>query len=309
MTDPADLLRRLGLHPGAVVGQGMEGVVVALPDGLVAKVWHEPAAARARASRAVLDALAAARLPFATPRVLDVLDADGVTVTVERRLPGTPLDRAYDPDDDESLVVDDDRVACLVDVLTAFAAVPPSADLASLPPLPGEAPIAPRTPFAESLAGLVERRARASRGPLVARLGGLDVLVAATGTALRALAPAPPTFVHGDLVPGNVHVDASGTVVAVLDVGFLTMLGDAAFDAAVTASVYDMYGPRHRASERVLDDALGEVLGCDPQRRGLYRAAYALATATVFSPDGTDGHFEWCAAMLERDDVREAVLG
>ena len=37
----------------------------------------------------------------------------------------------------------------------------------------------------------------------------------------------------------------------------------------------------------------------------LYRAAYAIATANAF---GADGHFPWCAAMLEREDVVETLL-
>jgi hypothetical protein len=39
------------------------------------------------------------------------------------------------------------------------------------------------------------------------------------------------------------------------------------------------------------------------------RAAYAIATATCFSASGSDGHFAWCVAMLQRPDVRNALVG
>jgi hypothetical protein len=39
----------------------------------------------------------------------------------------------------------------------------------------------------------------------------------------------------------------------------------------------------------------------------VHRAAYAILTATCFSPTGEDGHFAWCAAMLRREDVLAAL--
>ncbi len=84
-----------------------------------------------------------------------------------------------------------------------------------------------------------------------------------------------------------------------IDFGFLTTVGDPAFDAAVTASIFDMYGPDARDAEARLDARIG----VDPRRAAIHRAAYAVVTATCFSPTGEDGHFDWCVAMLGRDDV------
>jgi aminoglycoside phosphotransferase (APT) family kinase protein len=55
--------------------------------------------------------------------------------------------------------------------------------------------------------------------------------------ALRSLPDGPVTAIHGDLVPPNIHTDAAGRPVAVLDFGFYTTAGDPAFEAAVTAAV------------------------------------------------------------------------
>ena len=114
---------------------------------------------------------------------------------------------------------------------------------------------------------------------------------------------------HGDLIAANLLVDDRRRPAAVLDFGFLTTLGDPAFDAAVTSSVFDMYGDGARRTEATLEQAFTRRRGHDPARLGVYRAAYAVVTATCYSASGSDGHFAWCVAMLGRPDVRRAVRG
>jgi hypothetical protein len=86
------------------------------------------------------------------------------------------------------------------------------------------------------------------------------------------------------------------------------MVGDSHFDAAITASVFDMYGPKARRSEDLLSEAFADRLGHDRDRYGLYCGAYAVVTHGYFGVDGTDGHFLWCAEMLGRSDVTARVL-
>ena len=287
-------LRAAGHAPGEVIGAGMEGTVVALEDGLVAKVWHRRTVAELRTLQSFYAAVSGAGIPLATPVVHDILELGSQAATVEDRLPGRPLARG--------------SVAAVVDVLAALAAVPPAPAMAALPVLESEQPFDAATPFPRSLAQLVERRAARHDGPLSARVTG-RALAAACIARLEALAVGQVGggLVHGDLIPENVLVDDADRPVAVLDFGFLSTVGDPAFDAAVAASVHDMYGPRARALEAQVDAAVAERFGHDPRRLALYRAAYALATSNCFSASGSDGHFEWCAQMLERDDVREAL--
>jgi aminoglycoside phosphotransferase (APT) family kinase protein len=108
-------------------------------------------------------------------------------------------------------------------------------------------------------------------------------------------------------VPPSILVQ-NGGVSGVLDFGFMTTLGDPQFDAAITASIFDMYGPSARTSEEILSREFLDRFGQDPQRYGLYRAAYAVITNAYFGTDGLDGHFAWCTQMLTRSDVRAAVL-
>jgi aminoglycoside phosphotransferase (APT) family kinase protein len=296
-------LQDQGYAVGEALGSGMEGTVLGLDGGLVAKVWFRRTETEAARLAGFYDAVARAGVDLRTPRIRRVLAVHGRAVTVEDRLGGRPLPLV----DESSPHRDDATIDCLLDVLAALATVDPSDPaLASLPVLEGEEPFDPSQGFECSLAGLVERRVAESRLPLARHLPDLDRIEVEVAAALRGLTPATPGLLHGDLIPANVLV-TGGSRPTVLDFGFLTAVGDPAFDAAVTASIHDMYGPRARETERVLDVAIADRFGHDPRRIAVYRAAYALATATCFSPEGVDGHFAWCVAMLGRADIREAL--
>lgn len=282
-------LAPLGLTPLGEIGSGMEGTVVRLEGDLVAKVWHA-AGPDELAVRQRFYADVASALPLRTTRMLDVVRVGDRWASIEPLLHGTPL----------AGPLDDAGADAVVDVLGSLASVAPTPAMTRLPALPQEAALDVSAGFEEGLARLVERRAD---DVLAAAVPGLSV--EAITSALRGLPPAPPALVHGDLIPANVLVDEAGRPSAVIDFGFLTTAGDPAFDAAVTASIFDMYGPAARATEARLDARLD----VDPERAGVHRAAYAVVTATCFSPTGEDGHFRWCVAMLGRDDVLAAVAG
>jgi hypothetical protein len=95
----------------------------------------------------------------------------------------------------------------------------------------------------------------------------------------------------------------------VLDWGFLSTLGDPALDASIFAGIFDMYGPQARERD---DDLTGKICARFGYSRELllfYRAFYALAASNVYDPAGQDGHFAWCVAALNRQDVSDVLLG
>lgn len=300
-----ELLRGRGWSPGAVLGAGMEGTVVDLSAELVAKIWH----GRTREDLAVLmqfsAALSEASLPFATPQVLDLLEDDDLVITIEGKVRGESLR----PDQAPPPAVVSAAVAQLVgDVLDGLSHAVVSPGLAVLPILPGDRPFVGSASFPSSLADLVDRRFRAFPDLLRREVADIDSLVARLVETLQGL-PEPELvgLIHGDLVPPNIVVQ-EGAVGGVLDFGFMTTLGDPQFDAAITASIFDMYGPNARASEEILTGDFLDRFGHESQRYGLYRAAYAVITNAYFGSDGLDGHFAWCAQMLSRSGVRAAVL-
>lgn len=249
-------------------------------------------------------ALGRASLPVEVPRVLDLLEDGELLITIEHRVPGEPLR----PDGIPSPpLVQPHEVRLLGDALEALTEATITPGLASLPLLPGGQPVDPDMSFAASLAGLVAQQFRVRPELLRREVEDVDTLVAAVIARLHDLCEVPRVLIHGDLIPANVQI-RDGEVSGILDFGFMTTLGDPQFDAAISASVFDMYGPEARRSETLLTRAFLSRFGHDPDRYSLYRAAYAIITHAAFGTDGDDGHYLWCAQMLRRPEVRSAVF-
>jgi hypothetical protein len=68
-----------------------------------------------------------------------------------------------------------------------------------------------------------------------------------------------------------------------------------------------MYGPDASEIDRSLLTHFESALGYPLDRLLIYRAAYAIATSNAYDISGQDGHFAWCAAALNRSDVRAAL--
>lgn len=291
-------------HPGArPLAAGMEGAVWSLGDGLVAKVWFaRPLDGVARLG-AFLDDVARAGLPFATPRHLAVATGLGGAVwTLEPELDGRPLAG-------ETPELTPAVVAVLLDVLEALAAVIPSPGLRILPVLDEARPLlAGHRDFPDALAALVERRLARTAAVLVPLLPEVAALAAAVTAALRRIEDPQQGLVHGDLFGPNVLVDDHLAPSAVLDFGLLSTVGDPAFDAAVTAGIADLYGPRAAEHRDLLDEAVIDRFAYPAQLLSRYRLAYALVTAAWFDPAGGDGHTRWCREILRGPDVERAAL-
>ncbi len=299
-TDWVRYFERRGHRAVRPLAAGIEGTVHRLGDGLVAKVWTGRPPTELDLTRQVYADLARHRLPFRTPEIVDAEEHEGTVITYERELPGSPLapDSAHQaPPYDLGPTVP----GALLTVLRGLASVPGTDAMRRLTVQGDDRPLwHGHARFPDALAALTERAARRHPAPLAAQVPGLVALADALPDRLRALPDSPVTAVHGDLVPPNIHVDGSGRPVAVLDFGFFTTAGDPAFDAAVTAAVHDMYGPHAAAHTAVLTRHFAIHLGHDPRTLALYQCAYALATYDLFSSDGSDGHFQWCAALLRR---------
>ncbi|SEE04464.1 Predicted kinase, aminoglycoside phosphotransferase (APT) family [Streptomyces sp. 3213] len=294
-------------HPGArPLAAGVEGAVYRLGDGTIAKVWSGRRPTGLERMRRVYEDIArhAVSLPFATPEIHAVEEHEGVLVTYERELRGTPLrsDSAIVAPPRELPARETDA---LLTVLRALAAVPGTEAMRRLTVQGDDRPLwEGHARFPDALAALVRRAVRRHGDLLAAQVPELAAVVRRTTESLVALPDSPfVSVVHGDLVPPNIHVDDTGAPTAVLDFGFFTTAGDPAFEAAVTAAVWDMYGPYAEHHTAVLTRLFAEELRHSPDTLALYRRAYALATYDLFSTDGSDGHFRWCAALLGRGSL------
>jgi Ser/Thr protein kinase RdoA (MazF antagonist) len=283
---------------------GMEGAVYQLDEELVAKVWTRREQADLEVIQAFYEELAAGELGFATPRFLEIWAAEGAPVTIEPRLPGVPLDEVRPLEHS----LQEDAVACVLDVLDGLRKAGELTSARSLPAL--EEPRAMwegARSWPAALGALLDRRLAASGDLLRTCVPGFERGAERLRALVAELEVEELTPIHGDLIPANVLVDEAIRPSSVLDFGFFTTVGDPLFDLAVTASVYDMYGPRAAVTEAAIDAAAARRWEVPSERLTLYRAAYAVATATIYDPEGEDGHFRWCVRMLCRDDVAELL--
>ena len=288
------------------IGAGVEGVVYGLGEGRAAKVWSGRPPADLELTRRVYADIARQPLPFSTPEIFDVEDHEGVLVTYERELPGVSL-RADSAHVDYERELPTQHNEALLTVLRALATVPGTEAMRQLSVQGDDRPLwRDHDRFQVALAALVARASARHGSALAVYVPDFDAGVERTQKALRALPDAPVTAIHGDLVPPNIHVDAVGRPVAVLDFGFFTTAGDPAFEAAVTAAIWDMYGPHAEEHTAELTRLFAHELNYAPTALTAYQAAYALTTYDLFGLDDSDGHFRWCAGQLRRNAVFSA---
>jgi aminoglycoside phosphotransferase (APT) family kinase protein len=114
-------------------------------------------------------------------------------------------------------------------------------------------------------------------------------------------------LIHGDLCGANIMVNETAQPLSVFDFGFLSTIGDPAFDASVSSAILNMYGPHAREIDDEVTEAMVKAFGYPPEVLMGYRAAYSLLTSNAYSPTGSDGHFRWCVSMLRREDVRSSL--
>jgi Ser/Thr protein kinase RdoA (MazF antagonist) len=292
-------------HDPAPLAAGVEGAVYDLGRGLVAKVWRERQPAELEAMQRFHADVAAAGLPFATPVILEVGQVGGRSVTYERKLPGRPLQELVGADDGELAPA---AARCVIDVLRALATVAATSSMRQLPVLDEDQPLWAATgTFRAALLGLLDRRVARYGQVIRQRLPDFDQVYTRLRDRIAALAAAPDTVIHGDLLGGNILVSQDARPLAVLDFGFLTTAGDPRLDAAITASVMNMYGPHARQITQALTARFARDLKYPADVLMIYQAAYAVATSNAFTPDGSDGHFAWCINQLTRRDITDAL--
>ena len=280
-------------YPGArPLSSGVEGAIYTLGDGVVAKVWGKRQEAELRHIQGFYQDVTRVQLPFTIPEILRIENVGGVAVTYERELHGEPLRKhlAFDGAD-----VDLAGAEAVSEVLACLATVPVTARIKEVSVLDEQCSMwAGKSSFAEALIGLLERRMIRFAPVLAGRVEAFDRKYRCTVDGIVSLGEPQLSALHGDLFGENILVDDTMKVTAVLDFGFLSTGGDPRLDAAISAAIFDMYGPHARRISGSLTRRFAEELHYPIDTLRLYQAAYALATSNFFTPDGAegDGHFE-----------------
>jgi hypothetical protein len=287
-------------YPGVrALAGGMEGEVFTLGNGLVAKVWTRRRAAELVPLKHFYDGLSGAALAFATPCIREVQSVSGQAVTIEQELHGIPLRHRLS---DTDTILDPTAVACIIRVLRGLQSVDATAEMRELGVLDEPQSFWADAPdWGSALIGLMDRRVGEFGSQLRAAVPGFDAIYKKILNRVRAIRPERLTALHGDVCSQNILVDDRGSTSALLDFGFLSTVGDPAFDVSIAGGIYNMYGAKARQLDDEFTDKLAREFNYPHEVLLLYRAVYAIITSNAYDPSGQDGHFAWCAAVLRRD--------
>jgi putative membrane protein len=246
------VLERYGVGPEDFLGRGGEANVFALDAERVLRLHRSsvPSASAAYVRRigALYEQLDRSAVPFALPQVFEVHEED-VSWSIERRLPGQPLDELL------RTLADDDRRRAIegyVDGAAAFAGlgVPPGFE-------PGYGELFTVEGLrADRWGDLLGDRLELQLGMAAAVVGehvpDLDRAAERIIASAREEPADGRALVHGDYFPGNVLLGDDLRISAVLDFGWLTVVGDPTHDVR-SAVAFWAVRPWARSGD---DDAL-----------------------------------------------------
>lgn len=305
-SEVAELLKGWTVESPKMVGEGMEGAVYSLGSERVAKVWFSQSASTVCSMKAFYDALAAKPLSFEVPELFEVREVGGLVASSERRFHGNTLREAVEA----GSFTRGQAQEVVVGVLTELARSGRCPEAQSLSVMDEEEPLwGQGGDFSSGLVDLARHRAKKFGNVLAAAVEDFDRKADALLVRLTEVDSGNRTVIHGDLVLPNLLLSTGPSVGAVLDWGFFSTEGDPVFEAAVAASIFEMYGDDALKTEMAMYDQIEERLGYARTDMLVYRAAYSLITANAYDPGGNDGHFAWCAAALNRPDVVAAIRG
>jgi hypothetical protein len=297
--DPARraVLDRYGVGSADHLGHGGEADVFALGADRVLRVHRNPdhaaAAEYVRRIGALYDSLDRTRVPFALPEVLEVHEEADATWSIERRLPGRPFDAMLGELSGAERAT---AIRGYVDGAAAFGALGVPEGFGDGV---GELFTAERL-RATTWSELLEARLRLQleRGEPVVRdrVADLDRAVAAVLSLARAEPASGRTLVHGDFFPGNVLFGDDLSVSAVLDLGWLTVVGDPTHDVRSAVAFWSVRPWARPGDREVLVAAAARHLGPDVDAMLARTERYEQAR---FAFVAEDPHlFAWCVDGL-----------
>jgi aminoglycoside phosphotransferase (APT) family kinase protein len=275
-------LRLLGHPDSEKIAIGMQAAVFRLGDDTIGKIWFHAGEQELRRLGMLFEALDG-RLPYRTPRILEIHRPGPYWVTIETELPGVPLQAVAPPFGSPDWERARDAV---IEVLGAIAQVEAPPVLRQLTVLDESRPFRPAgVSWTVALTDLVRRRVGRFGDQLRTVVDDFDTRIERLLTLLAQVKEPEPRLVHGDVTAGNILVDDDLRPMTLLDFGLLTMPGDPTFDAAAAGSLHDLWSPRIREVEAAFDTALASRLDYDPEQLLIYRCIHSLLVSNAHDHD------------------------
>jgi putative membrane protein len=257
------ILERSGVEPDDFLGRGGEANVFALDAERVLRLHRSSAPAAAadytRRIGALYERLDRGAVPFALPQVLEVHEEE-VAWSIERRLPGQPLDGRL------GALADDERRRAIdgyVDGAAAFAALGVPAgfgegcgELFTVEGLRADR-------WGDLLAARLELQLELGSSVVRDDVPDLDRAAERIIASAREEQADGRTLVHGDYFPGNVLLGDDLRTSAVLDFGWLTVVGDPTHDVRSAVAFWAVRPWSRPGDDEALLAAAQRHLGAD----------------------------------------------
>lgn len=286
------VLRRFGLSDQELLGSGGESRVYALDDDRVLRVFG-PGATEAKIDGLLrfYETLDVTDVDFLVPDVLESGREDDLIYSIETRLPGRDLSTVFNELDHEA------RVRALKDLARVAGEVRKlRSSFASYGEILADNPVE-RDSWSEFLLDRARMSLRRSQASLARDVPDLDPVVAEWEADVRTLVGAPqPELVHGDFFPGNVMVDNSGKLTAVIDFSPMTVSGDWRLDITGAEVFLELGGVGRREDRQIVERELNDRYGVPADVTDVYRRYYALYFSAVGSEDPPV--YDWCVRQL-----------
>jgi hypothetical protein len=291
-----ELLSRYGLSQQTLLGRGMEAEAHVY-DGQVLKVYsNDITVQKLKTLQEFYANLDGLRLSFQFPRINRIWLEDGVVMSLEKRLDGTPLSTQLAGLSEAELeVVFDGYVDAILELRNVTV---PSFERYKLFDDEGLS-FCSNGDFNAFLLCFLEHRLGACRQYLERDVEDLDGKLERLRTALSEPYTGEIALVHGDFFPANLLADEHNQISALLDFGWMTMYGDPLYDLATGWVFFDMYDDL----KRNVTERLGQVIKArvGPETVGKlhrYVLLYSVFTAHAYAYEGGDGHYWWCVGNL-----------
>ena len=294
-------------YPNTIgIATGMEGAVYSLvPNEIIAKVWAGKSLQELKKLQVFYEELSTYSATISTPKIIDVIFFENTLITVERFLKGTPLNQIIRED---AAIADDRGIKATIEVLRFLSSIPPKTEFKTLAILDEVEPLMGANKlWGDAIYDLLLLRYNKFKHLLQADIPEIENIIRNIEVFLRTRNNVKLSLIHGDLCGCNIMVDDSMKPLSVFDFGFLSSVGDPAFDASISSAIFNMYGENASKIEMQVTNAFSEALGYEKKLLLAYKAVYSIITSNAYSKEGTDGHYQWCVKMLKRKDVQDSL--
>lgn len=306
-TSRQSVLSKYGLNEADFLARGMEAEVYRYGADAVLKIYGlTTSSASLRQLQYFYATINRSSLSYALPSILHVADESAYTVTIEKRLAGTPLAeriKSIQPQQLESLFTSYIRV--VLELATIAMPVTTATYKLSDPHQLGERTKGDWHVFLRQwLVYQLQTLSPAFKRDVIELNSKLDKMLAILNQPYQG----SYNLIHGDIFPGNVLVAPDGKPLALLDFGLFTMYGDPLFDAATAWVFFDMYNELGGNIRRRLLPFFLDLLGTKVVGK-LYRYVllYSMLSANTYAADCSDGHYTWCVANLNTSTYWDGI--